>query len=121
MASTAKFDTWQNSAGKPLYGARAWVNFNGTGTVAIRGSANVSSITDNATGDYTVNFTNSLEDANYSISVCVAHPTGTPTAPLVSPLNSARGAPSTTAFHIYTLNSSFSTTDATYIFATVHR
>jgi hypothetical protein len=47
---------------------RAWVNFNGTGTVAIRASFNVSSITDNGTGDYTVNFTNALPDANYSFS-----------------------------------------------------
>ena len=48
------------------YGCRAWVNFNGTGTVAIRGSANVSSITDNGTGDYQVNFTTAMPDANYS-------------------------------------------------------
>jgi hypothetical protein len=47
------------------YGCRAWVNFNGTGTVAIRGSGNVSSITDNTTGDYTVNFTTAMPDANY--------------------------------------------------------
>ena len=46
--------------------AKAWVNFNGTGTVAIRASFNVSSITDNGTGDYTVNFTTALADANYS-------------------------------------------------------
>ena len=48
------------------YGCRAWVNFNGTGTVAIRASGNVSSITDNGTGDYTVNFTTAMVDANYS-------------------------------------------------------
>jgi hypothetical protein len=47
--------------------ARAWVNFNGTGTVAIRASVNVSSITDNGTGQYTVNFTTAMPDANYSI------------------------------------------------------
>ena len=46
--------------------AKAWVNFNGTGTVAIRASYNVSSITDNGTGDYTVNFTTALADANYA-------------------------------------------------------
>ena len=46
---------------------RAWVNFNGTGTVAIRASFNVSSITDNGTGDYTINYTNALPDTNYSI------------------------------------------------------
>jgi hypothetical protein len=49
------------------YGCRAWVNFNGTGTVAIRASGNVTSITDNGTGDYTVNFTNALVDANYAV------------------------------------------------------
>ncbi len=51
------------------YGCRAWVNFNGTGTVAIRASGNVSSITDNGTGDYTVNFTNAMPDANY-VTTC---------------------------------------------------
>ena len=50
------------------YAAKAWVNFNGTGTVAIRESANVGSITDNGTGLYTVNFSSSLTDANYSIA-----------------------------------------------------
>jgi hypothetical protein len=49
------------------YGCRAWVNFNGTGTVAIRASGNVSSITDNGVGDYTVNFTNAMPDANYGV------------------------------------------------------
>ena len=49
--------------------ARAWVNFNGTGTVAIREDYNVSSITDNGTGDYTVNFTNALSDANYAVGL----------------------------------------------------
>ena len=48
------------------YGCRAWVNFNGTGTVGIRASGNVTSITDNGTGDYTVNFTTAMSDANYS-------------------------------------------------------
>jgi hypothetical protein len=46
--------------------ARVWVNFNGTGTVAIRASFNVSSITDNGTGNYTVNFSNALSDGNYA-------------------------------------------------------
>ena len=45
--------------------AKAWVNFNGTGTVAIRASLNVSSITDNGTGDYTVNFATAMVDADY--------------------------------------------------------
>jgi len=61
-----KFDSGYGSA-ETVYGCRAWVNFNGTGTVAIRDSGNVSSITDNGTGDYTVNFTNPMPDANYSV------------------------------------------------------
>jgi hypothetical protein len=44
---------------------KAWVNFDGTSTVAIRASYNVSSITDNGTGNYTVNFTTAMADANY--------------------------------------------------------
>lgn len=48
------------------YGCRAWVNFDGTGTVSIRASGNVSSITDNGTGNYTVNFTSAFVDVNYS-------------------------------------------------------
>ena len=48
--------------------AKAWVNFNGTGTVAIRRAFNVSSITDNGTGDYTINFTNAMVDANYAFT-----------------------------------------------------
>ena len=51
------------------YGCRAWVNFNGTGTVAIRASANVTSITDLGVGSYKVNFTNAMPDANYS-AIC---------------------------------------------------
>jgi len=47
------------------YGCRAWVNFNGTGTVAIHASGNVSSITDNGTGDYTVNYTTGMPDTSY--------------------------------------------------------
>jgi hypothetical protein len=51
----------------PVYACRAWVNFNGTGTVSIRASGNVSSITDSGLGDYTVNFTTAMPDANYAI------------------------------------------------------
>jgi hypothetical protein len=63
----ASLDSAQNGSA-PIYGARAWVNFNGTGTVAIRASGNVSSITDNGTGDYTVNFTTAMPDVNYAVT-----------------------------------------------------
>ena len=58
------FDSGFGSAGT-AFGVRTWVNFNGTGTVAIRDSGNVSSITDNSTGNYTINFTNNMPDVNY--------------------------------------------------------
>ena len=62
--------TATNASGSaPIYACRAWVNFNGTGTPAIRASGNVSSITDNGTGDYTVNFTTAMSDTNYSTQV----------------------------------------------------
>jgi hypothetical protein len=52
----------------PSYTCRAWVNFDGTGTVAIRASGNVSSITDNGTGVYTINFTTAMPDSDYSLA-----------------------------------------------------
>ena len=60
----------QNSIDETSTGVcKAWVNFNGTNTVAIRASFNVSSITDNGTGNYTVNFTNAMPDANFAVHV----------------------------------------------------
>ena len=64
--STIKVDNLQTTSGAGLYPARAWVNFDGTGTVAIRASGNVSSITDVATGVYKVNFTAALSSASYA-------------------------------------------------------
>jgi hypothetical protein len=75
-ANSAQVMVALNASGSaPIYACRAWVNFNGTGTVAIRASGNVSSITDNATGDYTVNFTTALSDANYAICLGVGNGT----------------------------------------------
>lgn len=65
--NSAQFATVSGTA--PIYPCRAWVNFNGTGTVAIRASGNVSSITDVGVGQYTVNFTTALPDANYSVAI----------------------------------------------------
>jgi hypothetical protein len=69
-----KFNSGYGSV-ETAYGCRAWVNFNGTGTVAIRASGNVTSITDGGTGIYTVNFTTAMPDANYScVAICAAGP-----------------------------------------------
>jgi Tfp pilus assembly protein PilX len=67
--STIKVDTIKDTNNVEVYTAKAWVNFDGTGTVAIRAFGNVSSITDNGTGNYTVNFTTAMSDADYS-TVC---------------------------------------------------
>lgn len=75
--STIKTTTLSNIAGDKTIPvdrvaqgtAAAWVNFNGTGTVAIRAAFNVSSITDNGVGDYTANFTTALPDANYAANI----------------------------------------------------
>jgi hypothetical protein len=82
------------------YGCRAWVNFNGVGTIAIRNSANVTSITDNGTGDYTINFTTSMPDANY----CgVALPNdGTPGTNLVVGCDNQSRTKTVSAFHVWT-------------------
>ena len=66
LASNASLMTTPSGTA-PAYLCRAWVNFNGQGTVAIRASGNVSSITDNGTGDYTVNLATAMPDANYSV------------------------------------------------------
>jgi hypothetical protein len=88
MAGTIIVDTINSSVSgtPPVFQAngtqigtlcRAWVNFNGTDTVAIRASFNVSSITDNGSGDYTMNFTTAMPDADYSVSGATGDPTQT--------------------------------------------
>lgn len=80
--STLRLTTISNQSGSATVpsetvingSAKAWVNFNGTGTVAIRAGFNVSSITDNGTGNYTVNFTTAMPDANYAIGGYAVNP-----------------------------------------------
>jgi hypothetical protein len=65
--AAARITTALNAGGSaPIYACRAWVNFNGTGTPAIRASGNVSSVTKSTAGHYTLNFTTAMPDANYS-------------------------------------------------------
>ena len=71
-----KFNSGFGSVGT-VYGVRAWVKFDGTGTVGINQSGNVSSITDSSTGTFEVNFTNNMPDASYV-------PIGSPSSGLIS-------------------------------------
>lgn len=101
------------------YACRAWVNFNGTGTVAIRASGNVSSITDNGTGDYTVNFTTALVDANYSLGG-MAGVNNTSLRSVMQPFNLQ--APTTTQVRIQVPSADGSlVTDAPFVSVTVFR
>jgi hypothetical protein len=95
--------------------ALAWVNFNGTGTVAIRSSYNVSSITDNGTGNYTVNFTNALSDANYAVGTETVNLGSTNNA-FVRESSSLRATRTTTAYQISVVQTaSYTLTDCDYV------
>jgi len=70
IANDSRVKTALNAGGTaPIYACRAWVNFNGTGTVAIRASGNVSSVTDNGVGRYIINFVTAMQDANYATGI----------------------------------------------------
>jgi hypothetical protein len=95
-----KFNSGYGSV-ETAYGCRAWVNFNGEGTVAIRGSGNVTSITDNGTGNYTVNFTNAMPDANYNL---VGSAGGGNSHPVNATAIAHNVSPTTTACRVYVAN-----------------
>lgn len=110
--STLRVNNIQDALGGDLIVAkgmaRAWVNFNGTGTIAIRSSHNVSSLTDTATGRYRVNFTTAMEDANYCALV-----TGTRATGWSANIDDAL-APTTSTVSVVTNNAS-SNADSTYV------
>ena len=100
----------------PIYACRAWVNFNGTGTVAIRSSGNVSSITDNGTGNYTVNFTTAMSDANYCANVTRARSNANASTSIVS------SGVLTTSVRVWTIVSTTgSVEDSDYVFVSIFR
>lgn len=119
--NSAQFATVSGTA--PIYPCRAWVNFNGTGTVAIRASGNVSSITDNGTGNYTVNFTTAMPDANYS-AVVTAGGNAVGRQPVISASVDSSGnnvAPTTSAFRFNIVIISITNSDADYLNVSIFR
>jgi hypothetical protein len=90
---------------------QAFVNFNGTGTVAIRSQRNVSSITDNGTGNYTINFTNALPDANYAVVVSRCGNAGVASAPTIATFAAYYEDPTTTSVVVHTGSSASGTTN----------
>jgi hypothetical protein len=109
----------------PMFSCRAWVNFNGTGTVAIRASGNVSSITDNGTGDYTVNFTTAMPDANYSANVSASPNYGVNIGPFVLMNSTNSGpteqAPTISAFRFAFYGQNTNQLDSKYVNAAIFR
>jgi hypothetical protein len=100
------------------YSCRAWVNFNGTGTVAIRASGNVSSITDNGTGDYTINFTTAMVDVNY-IGVTTGGDYGSVARSTGGNTNATR---LTSSYRVLTLNATQNTlTDCDTVYVSIFR
>lgn len=97
---------------------KAWVNFNGTGVVAIRASYNVSSITDNGTGDYTVNFTTAMPDANYSVSGSIV---GSSQSNYFSYITSSGNAPTTSACRFVCNHPDGGANDQNYIHVAIFR
>jgi hypothetical protein len=102
------------------YGCRAWVNFNGTNTIAIRASGNVSSITDNGTGDFTINFSTAFPDANYSVSGVTSgyFSQGQPQGSFI--IINTNTEPTTNAVRIFS-RESFSQVDSTYTLLSIFR
>jgi hypothetical protein len=120
--STLRVNTLQNTSGVEVYTAKAWVNFNGTGTVAIRAAGNVSSITDNGTGDYTVNFTVAMTDINYTPVISSSRQTDINTISINT--NNTTGndvAPTVNGFRLGLLQFGVAPRDGTYVSATVFR
>lgn len=108
------------TGGNPkYYAARAWVNFNGSGTVAIRAAVNVSSITDNGTGDYTINFTTAMPDANYA-AVLVGQQNDGGSSNQTTQLFDG-GVYSTTQFQVFGQSSNGNNVDSTIVCAVVFR
>ena len=103
------------------YGCRAWVNFNGTGTIAIRASGNVSSITDNGTGDYTVNFTTAMPDVDYAISGATNEGAPFDNSSPARILQIRRTAPTTTTSRFAVTNFGNSNQDVEYVYVQIFR
>ena len=118
IVSPDSLRTELNASGTaPIYACRAWVNFNGTGTVAIRASGNVSSITDNGTGNYTINFTTAMPDVNYGVLV-VGNAAGTDVTGVAA---SGYGSVTTGSVRVYHGNVSGTLFDPLLKTVTIHR
>lgn len=106
----------------PIFPARAWVNFNGTGTLAIRGSRNVLSVTDNGAGDYTVNFSSQMPDTNYAVAMSAGlSTTGAANTPILPTFSGSGTTPKTTSAVRVWCKQAGTLVDADFVDVTVFR
>jgi hypothetical protein len=96
--------------------AKAWVNFNGTGTIAARDSLNLSSLTDNGTGNYTINFTNAFSAADYTFALGISNASGVTAVAF----QSFGTAPTTTALRVISVSSAGFDFDTTAYTSATH-
>ena len=124
MASELRVNTLKDAAGNNSIAtsfvasgsAKASLNYKGTATNSVRYSFNVSSVTDNGTGDYTTNFTNSMSSANYTVTCSQGGDTSNNETRV--PKNG--GALAASNFSVNTLLVGSSINDATYLFESIH-
>ena len=115
-AELAEFSGGISSGPNAVEGlAKAWINFNGTGTIAARDSLNVGSLTDNGVSDFTVNFSSSLSNADYNFTFGGNVADGT-----VIAINTGQSAPTSSAIRVRSYNVSFAGVDGSYINASIH-
>lgn len=119
IANMLSFNSGFGSAAV-AYGTRAWVNFNGSGVVAIRGSGNVSTITDLGVGSYQVNFTTSMPDVNYSAHATVGYD-GTVGSGIVASVDRNSAAAAVGSVRVYLFSTTFAVADSTMVFVSVTR
>jgi hypothetical protein len=122
IAAARITDALNASGSAPIYACRAWVNFNGTGTPSIRASGNVSSVTRNETGIYTINLTTAMPDANYSICTALGWAGTTTSSNSVAMIRDNVTAPTTSSFIVSATNAATgSGFDVQRIFVSVFR
>ena len=123
MSGNINFNGWLNDDGSENYKCRAWVNFNGVGTVAIRASGNVSSITDNGTGRYQVNLTTEMPDTNYSISGAVGSSGSASGCWFTTGFNtgSYNTDNTTSSFRVHVFYATSNVADTEYVYAAIFR
>lgn len=126
VANGAYVKTALNASGSaPIYACRAWVCFDGTGTPAIKASGNVTSLTDNGTGDWTINFTTAISDANYSVVASSTRASTTYPTFVCVDSNGTTGAvvaPTTSAVRVNSITTQTSAAiDVTYVKVAIFR